>query len=114
MTGAHQGPQRPQQRGVGKLGIALLNGFAPEDDRVIGVALLELPYQPGLADARLTAEQHQRRTLLPGVAQDRLELRQLADATDEVTAREPAAHDGSIAIVPSPGAILHVLGLHPC
>ena len=113
VTGAHQRPQRPQQRRVGKLGIALLDGLAPQDDRVLGVALLELPYQPGLADARFTAEQHQRRTLLPGVAQDRLELRQLADATDEVTAREPAAHDGSIAIATSTGGILHVLGLRP-
>jgi hypothetical protein len=110
VAGADQRPQCAQQGRVGKLGIALLDGFAPEDDRIVGVALLELPYQPGFADARLTAEQHQRRTLLLGVAQDRLELRQFADATYEVTAGQPAAHDGSIAIARSSGEILAELG----
>ena len=113
MAGANQRPQRPQQGRVGKFGITLLDCLAPEDDRVLGVALLELPYQAGLADARFTAEQHQRRTLLPGVAQDRLELRLLADATDEMTAGESAAHDGSIAIATSTGEILNELGLSP-
>ena len=90
---AHQRPQRPQQRRVRKLGVALLDRFAPQDDRVVGVALLELPYQARLADARLTAEQHQRRTPVGGLSQTRLKLRQLPDAADEVTARQSCAHD---------------------
>jgi len=56
VPGANQRSQRPQQGRVGKFGIALLDGLTPEDDRVLGVALLELPYQTGLADARFTAE----------------------------------------------------------
>ena len=58
MTCAHQRSQRSEQRRVRKLGVALLDRLAPQDDGVIGVAVLELPYEARLADARLTTEQH--------------------------------------------------------
>ena len=61
MACAAQRPQRAQQGRVGELGLALLHPFAPEHERVlIREPLLELPHQPRLADAGLSAEQHQR------------------------------------------------------
>jgi hypothetical protein len=93
MTCADQRPQRSQQRRVRELSIALLDGLAPQDDGVFGVALLELPYQARLADAGLTAEQHKRRASVGCFSEAGLKFRQLPDAADEVSARESCAHD---------------------
>ena len=93
MIRAHQWPERSQQRRVRKLGVALLDRLAPQDDGVFGMALLELPYEARLPDARLTAEQHQRRASVGGLSQARLKLRELPDATDEVSARQSCAHE---------------------
>ena len=93
MTSAHKRPERPQQRGVGKLGFALLDSLAAEDDGIVGMTLLELPYQPRLADTRLASQQDERRTAIGGFPQAGLKLRQLPDASDEVSARQSCAHD---------------------
>ena len=86
MAGANQWPQRADQRRVGKLTVGLLDGFAAEHERLIlGAAALELPDQPGLADARLAAEQDHDRALPGRLTQREFQLREFPDATDEST-----------------------------
>ena len=93
MAGAHQRPERSQEGRVRKLGVALLDCLAPQDNGVVGMALLELPYKARLAHTRLAAEQHECRAPFGGFSQARLKLRKLPDAADEVSARQSCAHE---------------------
>ncbi len=66
LRAAHERAQRPDQRGVRKLAVGLLDRLAPQHQYVLtfGRALLELADQPGFADARVATEQHHDRVLL--------------------------------------------------
>ena len=101
--GARKRAQRAQQRGVGKLALALLNRLAAQHHRsgasaVLGVgrAAGELRYEPGLADAGLAAQKDDPGSSLARLMQRELQFRQFPDATYEVIRRESRAHDRSI------------------
>jgi hypothetical protein len=101
---AHEGPQRAQQRGVGQLAVGLLHSVAAQDQRPTHPTVaarrqpvLQLADEAGLADARVTAEQDERRPAVAGLLDGELELRQLADPTHEVVAGQPGWHVRSIA-----------------
>ena len=94
---ADQRAQRAQQGCVRKLGLTLLDGLPPEDERAGACQLLELTYQPALADARVTSDQDQRWAPIRRLGERQLQLRELSRSPDEVGAREPHPHVPSIA-----------------
>ena len=70
----------------------LLDALPAQRHRVVAEMVLELGDETGLADTRITAEQHQHRTPTGCLAQCQLQLRELADPSDEVAAGEPSPH----------------------
>jgi hypothetical protein len=106
MLPADERPQGAQQRRVGKLGVGLLHAVPSQDQRrrdlvarrrCRGQPVLELSDEPGLADAGVTAEQHEGGPAGAGLPDGVLQLGQLADPTHEVTAGQSRPHDRSIA-----------------
>ncbi len=106
VASAHERTQRAQQRGVGQLAVGLLHPVAAEEQdggpvsagsrRPGAEALLEFGDDPGLANARVTAEQDERGPSGGGLLDGELQLGQLADPSHEVAARQSRPHDRSI------------------
>ena len=94
---AGERPQDAHDRRVGQLLLAELDGLADHDARA-GVArpARELGHHPRLADAGLTRDEGQGRVPGGGVAERRLELRELCDAPDQAAARHTCRHGLSI------------------
>ncbi len=101
---AHERTQRAEQRRIGKFGLPLLDALAAQRDRVLGrEPMLELADQSGLADPRVTADQHHDRASLRRLPPGQLQLGELPDAADEVTAGQTCPHERSIATSCGPG-----------
>ncbi len=110
MTFSDQGPERPEEWSVRKLGVALLERFAAEHERVLtGQPPFKFGDEAGLADARVPAKQDNAGTPLSRFLPGELEFRQFPDPPDEMAAGQPRAHRRSIAGERSRGPPLYFL-----
>ena len=93
MAVAGQRPQRGEQRGVGELALAEVDALAGQRvAAALGGARDELRHQPGLAHPGFAGHEGERRRARFDLRERRLELGQLARATDEPGARHAGRH----------------------